>query len=262
LQVCKTSIESIRDKNIPLTIIKREWKKLTEYFVQWAESDDEIMKNLTSLYCSESLKNLDLRVPADNCFSRFSIFDPINAESAELKEEKFISLFNQYSSIINSVESIKRTGLISERRAITEWSMFTDQTKYFRDTKNSVEVCQRIISTDSFDFFACVKALARIALTLPITSVPAERGFSQMKLIKTANRSCLKQETLNYLMNIRMNGDEFLAPEAAEDIANMWLAMRNRSTFGITPESDVDETENSENVDIDDLLDENLEFDM
>ena len=43
-----------------------------------------------------------------------------------------------------------------------------------------------------------------LILTLPATSSEVERGFSQMKLIKTNIRSKLSTENLNNLMTIKM----------------------------------------------------------
>jgi hypothetical protein len=138
--------------------------------------------------------------------------------------------------------------------------MFTDQSMYFKDARDSVEITRNIVSLDRFDAFASIKVIARIALTLPVTSVPAERGFSQMQLIKSVQRSCLKEETLNHLTNVRINGEELLTSEEAEKIANIWLSKRHRSSFGIAPESDADETENRDNFETDDIMDEDLEF--
>jgi len=44
--------------------------------------------------------------------------------------------------------------------------------------------------------------LMQIALVLPMTSVPCERGFSSMRFIKSKGRSLLKDSTLDTLMRI------------------------------------------------------------
>ena len=45
-------------------------------------------------------------------------------------------------------------------------------------------------------------------LTLPMSSVNCERGFSVMKLIKTRLRNSLKQDTLEHVMMIAIEGPE------------------------------------------------------
>ena len=52
--------------------------------------------------------------------------------------------------------------------------------------------------------------LIQIALILPMNSVPCERGFSKMKLIKCKGRSRLDTQTLDWLMNISINGPPYL----------------------------------------------------
>ena len=49
-----------------------------------------------------------------------------------------------------------------------------------------------------------VLALIDLMLTLPASSAEVERGFSQMKLLKSDVRSRLTQERLNDLMTIKM----------------------------------------------------------
>lgn len=65
-------------------------------------------------------------------------------------------------------------------------------------------------------------------MTLPLTSVDNERGFSMMKLIKTPHRNRLLDETLSALMNVTINGPSELPDEDALEIASVWLEKKPR----------------------------------
>ncbi|KAI4800054.1 hypothetical protein KUCAC02_016591, partial [Chaenocephalus aceratus] len=66
--------------------------------------------------------------------------------------------------------------------------------------------------------------LAKIACVLPVSSVPAERGFSLLNRVKTSLRSCLEEERVTRLMRIascKDTLDTFHFSSAAEDFAAM-----------------------------------------
>ena len=46
--------------------------------------------------------------------------------------------------------------------------------------------------------------LARVALTITVSTASPERGFSQMKLIMTRLRTCLSQPMLDALMRLKL----------------------------------------------------------
>ena len=50
--------------------------------------------------------------------------------------------------------------------------------------------------------------LLRIALTLPITSCESERSFSQLKLIKTAQRATMSEKRLSWLDLMKINREQ------------------------------------------------------
>ena len=61
--------------------------------------------------------------------------------------------------------------------------------------------CQTLIR-DLGDMYPDWAKLAKIACTIPVSSVPAERGFSLQNRIKTAMRSRLQEEKVTRLMRI------------------------------------------------------------
>lgn len=76
------------------------------------------------------------------------------------------------------------------------------------------------------DIFPDWAKLAKIAITIPVSSVPAERGFSLQNRIKTALRSRLTEDKVTRLMRISSEGKglkDFNFPRAAEHFHSMKL---------------------------------------
>lgn len=70
--------------------------------------------------------------------------------------------------------------------------------------------------------------LARVALTLPLSTAWPERGFSAMGRVKTMARNRLLDVTLSALLNVSLNGPQQLPDEAALAIADKWLSRKTR----------------------------------
>ena len=64
------------------------------------------------------------------------------------------------------------------------------------------------ILTDERESYPNICHLIQILLVLPISTASVERGFSNMKRIKTDARSCLHVDTLSDLMRISIDGPE------------------------------------------------------
>ena len=69
--------------------------------------------------------------------------------------------------------------------------------------------------------------LALATIILPVTTVTAERSFSDMKLIKTRLRNRLDEESLNQTMRICIEGPETLNDEL-KDIVTHWKEQEPR----------------------------------
>lgn len=66
-------------------------------------------------------------------------------------------------------------------------------------------VCKALL-TEYSEIFPEFATLASIAMILPVSSVPCERGFSCQNQIKTKGRNKLKEVCVNRLMTIRLEG--------------------------------------------------------
>lgn len=80
-------------------------------------------------------------------------------------------------------------------------------------------------------FYPLIVELAEVALSAPITNSWPERGASAVKRITTRLRKRLKNDMLNSLLHVSINGPAVSTPEAKEvvntAVAN-WLQKKNR----------------------------------
>ena len=66
----------------------------------------------------------------------------------------------------------------------------------------------KLILTDYADVYPDLVLLASIALVIPVSSAPCERGFSQQTILKSKLRNRLNPDRLNRLLMIRLNGPD------------------------------------------------------
>ena len=66
----------------------------------------------------------------------------------------------------------------------------------------------KLILTDYADVYPDLVLLASIALVIPVSSAPCERGFSQQNILKSKLRNRLNPDRLNRLLVIRLNGPD------------------------------------------------------
>lgn len=93
----------------------------------------------------------------------------------------------------------------------------------------SFEQFSKLLITDLSDQYQDFATLAKLALIIPVSSAPCERGFSVQNALKTKVRNRLNPERLNRMMFIKLDGpdiDHFDFPEAARLFSNM----KNRMT--------------------------------
>jgi hypothetical protein len=115
-------------------------------------------------------------------------------------------------------------------QAEPEWTLFREKLLLdFAQCRGAAEVCQRVIrSTGHSTCFPVLTQLARIALTIPLSTAWPERGFSAMKRIKSCQRNRMADNMMFGLLNVAMNGPAELSDEDAEKIAVLWKEGKKR----------------------------------
>ncbi|MFI0416641.1 MAG: hAT transposon family protein, partial [Candidatus Thiodiazotropha sp.] len=118
--------------------------------------------------------------------------------------------------------------VIDRNRAQAVFLVFKHLARSYKGSLSFAKFCCKLINefSDQYPDFAM---LARLALVIPVSSAPCERGFSVQNALKTKVRNRLNPERLNRLMFIKLIGpdiDRFDFPIAARLFANMKPRMK------------------------------------
>ena len=79
--------------------------------------------------------------------------------------------------------------------------------------------------------YPCISKIAEVALALPVSNAWPERGASKIKLIKSRLRSRLKNDLLNSLLQISINGPDLFSRESDDIIkraVKVWMNAKKR----------------------------------
>ena len=86
-----------------------------------------------------------------------------------------------------------------------------------------------VLLSSSKQLHPLMSFIADVCRTAPVSNAWPERGASAIKRIKTRLRSLLKEETLNSLLQVSINGPPVAeANHIIEAAAKLWLTERNR----------------------------------
>ena len=112
---------------------------------------------------------------------------------------------------IESVRKISDTYGANSNTVIEQWLQLIQklpETKTFIDFRKSdpITFWGKVLADRNLPWHPEIKMFVRSLLVLPIGSADAERGFSIFNHIKYDRRSLLKQETLDAILRIRING--------------------------------------------------------
>lgn len=216
INICKSKILEIESNGKILNELKKDCRLAPLQIILTSNQEDRI-RSLISKYIR---KNIDERFPLDSCgvLSSFSIFDidllPSQSSPAFLVfgKEELLSLHKQYypenskdmlleqwndfkfeliemkEKFINLKKQLKENN-IQFKMTATEWTLEHILKRYKEEVS-----------------FPVIIELAKIAITIPVTNAWPERGASAVKRIKTRQRSTMKNDILNALLHISMNG--------------------------------------------------------
>ncbi|WAR01825.1 ZN862-like protein, partial [Mya arenaria] len=97
------------------------------------------------------------------------------------------------------------------------------------ETITQSDCLKRLVSLSYF--YPILSDLAEIILSLPVSNAWPERGASAVKRIKTRLRSSLKNDMLQALMSVSINGPDVLGKEfdnICGSAVKLWLSAKNR----------------------------------
>lgn len=153
---------------------------------------DSIIQNITNRFPHDELHLLE-------CFDK--VFNPKRypdnqANIAAYGNDQLDTLCNAY------------TGLIDTDRCKAQFLNFKHLVVSHRADYGTFDMFVKLLLDDYSDVYPDLVALASIALVIPVSSAPCERGFSQQNILKSKLRNRINPDRLNRLLMIRLNGPE------------------------------------------------------
>ncbi|KAK2954815.1 hypothetical protein BLNAU_10300 [Blattamonas nauphoetae] len=179
---------------------------------------------------SETLAAFASRFPAESMFSSIQIFDPAqiikNQSNPMFGATELNVLFNSFPMIFREQE---------RERLITDWQSLKVHFRLVHHQDTSVDtvlhsVASFVPSTLNPPRYPLLSKLARILLTIPVSTAPVESYFSIMNTIKNSNSNAMKTSTLDDKLFIRINGPSKLPHTDLSAIVSIWFEEERRDT--------------------------------
>lgn len=178
------------------------------------------LDNLKSTYISKVIEEMDRRFPPETLAmcSKFQCIEPsaikANGEKTDFGNTLIKDIVNQFCPE-EEIDS-----------AIAEYALFKKVVKN-ENMLDFGKFSEKFLREYS-DTFPIISKIMKVALVLPVTSVPCERGFSTQNRIKSNFRNSLNNKNLDILMRISELGPEKLNETQVLNCHKIWLNMKKR----------------------------------
>ena len=193
------------------------------------------IKSLVGKYANSICQIIDARFPSNSCeiLTAFSIFD------VELLPTQSSPAFSVYGNEEISCLGKQFFPNASNNSLLEQWNDFKFEMIERKDKistlKNQLQLNKikfKMTSTEwtlehivnSFKgevSFRKILEFAKLAIIVSVTNAWPERGASAVKRIKSRQRSTMKNDLLNALLHISMNGPPVNSPEAEHLISKV-----------------------------------------
>ncbi|CAB4013808.1 zinc finger 862-like, partial [Paramuricea clavata] len=216
LHSAKNTLKDLQTSLSPVDDFKSATEKLTEAGLLDFEVPDravEEMKTMLVKYTNALIRNLDDRFKESlPVLTALSIFDPMLTPSAA-------GAFKTHGNA--EIELIAKHFFPEQdeqqERVKAEWGKLKYDLRDWK-TKIPAEIKEG-------------KVTKEVALVLPVSNAWPERGASKLKLVKSRLRSCLKNDLLNSLLQISINGPDLFSKECDDIITaavKLWMKTKKR----------------------------------
>lgn len=233
-------LQQIKSENSPVELAKSELSKggrleLLDITIN-QNTEHQLMQTLNN-YVSALVENIEKRFPDVPILAALNIFNPCHIPQKD--SEKFISYGDNSIEIIHQ-QFLSTTCTLSEVNA--EWNLLKFhiaemKSKIFvnpSDCITPLEWCLSEIMKHKNEYsYMCpyLTKVVEITLTMPLSNAWPERGASKVKIIKTDLRNRLKNDMLNGLLHIAVNGPDLCTEESdglVTTAVNKWLTDKKR----------------------------------
>lgn len=237
IEKCQHKLKQVAKDNTVLPCLKKELSgRLKNTGIKLTAFQEDRIPKMVQKYVDSITENINSRFPKESCdvLEAFSIFD------AELiPQSTSSSLFSIYgdtevrllgeqffpdediSKIVSQWDDFKYVLLQMKRKLTSLKKQLADNKLNFKKTSVEWSLEHIVTNYQSVEEFCFIAYLARIAAIVPVTNAWPERGASAVKRIKSRTRSQMKNDVLNGLLHISINGPAANSREADDLIARV-----------------------------------------
>lgn len=234
IQKCKANLQQLVAKDEIVNKIETDVSgRLKKLDINITEHQKQRIKTFPKKYADSICKNIEERFPESSCkvLESFSIFNVDLIPNSSTNTFKFYGndeidvLGTQFfpddnlDLIKKQWEAFKYHLVEIRKKYITLKKQFTDNKLKLKKTSTEWTLNHIIQLFKDDEDHHYILQLAKIAAIIPVTNAWPERGASAVKRIKTKSRNSLKNDLLNALMLISINGPPVNTKEADEVIS-------------------------------------------
>ncbi|XP_070552438.1 zinc finger protein 862-like [Ptychodera flava] len=242
IKYTKDKLSDILDNGSPIEQLKiglSDGGRLSSLDLNCTDHDESQLKSLMTKYITSLKENIDNRLgQSAPILSAFSIFDPTAMPTQDSPEFK---TYGETAICVLAAHVFPSEGATMCDKLIAEWGkMKYDILSWKKDVPavlphtTPTEWCaSRVVRMkSSFGYvYPELVQIAQILLSIPVSNAWPERGVSKVRLLKTRLRSQLKNDVMNALLHITLNGPELHSPDCdslIHEAVRQWLALKKR----------------------------------
>ena len=242
----KEKLDKVLAEETPLTRLQTDIDSFTNMSAELSLSRNQIqeIQTLFDKYINALKSNIDKRfADSSEVIASFSIFDPLAIPEAENTDFKEYGV-KEVNILVTHFHK-GDDGTKVKDQLLTEWSSMKYHLKDvvkpkvpsdIREGKGkstSTEWCLNYLLSLSVyrQFFPRLTFIAEVAASLPVTNAWPERGASALKNIKTKHRNRIKNDMLEALLHVSVNGPDSNsvgAEKIVKQAVSNWLACKER----------------------------------
>ena len=233
--------------------------------IQITEASTTFLGGLLTTYVAKLKENISARFPSLPLVQAFSIFDLERLPAKEATDFKTYGV----NHVATLADHFGVTEYVDVEALKSEWEHFKFVAQDLKTECSMTTTPQpgntptewlltKLCGISSFRaMFLNLMKLATVAQTLPVTNAWPERGASALKRIKTRLRNSLKDDMLESLLQIAINGPSVSqAKDVVEQAVGLWLQEKQRRKLPkITASTSATTRENCEVVQGTELID-------
>ena len=233
--------------------------------IQITEASTTVLGGLLTTYVAKLRENISARFPSLPLVQAFSIFDLQRLPAKEATDFKTYGV----NHVATLADHFGVTEYVDVEALKSEWEHFKFVAQDLKTECPMTTTPQpgntptewlltKLCGISSFRaMFPNLMKLATVAQTLPMTNAWPERGASALKRIKTRLRNSLKDDMLESLLQIAINGPSVSqAKDVVEQAVGFWLQdKQQRKLPKITASTSATTRENCEVVQGTELID-------